>query len=69
MILFTRLRSDILRRKFTNTENQPFKEKYYKNTSPYYARIVSMCKRNGSLRLCVDLRPLNAFTNSDSRSH
>ncbi|XP_011878157.1 PREDICTED: uncharacterized protein LOC105567696, partial [Vollenhovia emeryi] len=27
--------------------------------SPYYSRIVPVRKKNGSLRLCVDLRPLN----------
>lgn len=27
--------------------------------SPYCARVVLVRKRNGSLRLCVDLRPLN----------
>jgi len=30
------------------------------STSPYYARIVPVHKKNGELRLCVDLRPLNA---------
>lgn len=30
------------------------------NTSPYCARIVPVRKKNGNLRLCVDLRPLNA---------
>lgn len=30
------------------------------NVSPYCARIVPMKKRNGDLRLCVDLRPFNA---------
>lgn len=28
--------------------------------SPYCARVVPVEKRNGTLRLCVDLRPLNA---------
>jgi len=30
-----------------------------KSTSPYCARIVPVRKKNGGLRLCVDLRPLN----------
>jgi len=30
------------------------------STSPYCARIVPVRKKNGKLRLCVDLRPLNA---------
>ncbi|XP_029163451.1 uncharacterized protein LOC114934906 [Nylanderia fulva] len=30
------------------------------STSPYCARIVPVRKKNGNLRLCVDLRPLNA---------
>jgi hypothetical protein len=30
------------------------------STSPYCARIVPVRKKNGELRLCVDLRPLNA---------
>ena len=29
------------------------------STSPYCARVVPMLKRDGSTRLCVDLRPLN----------
>lgn len=29
------------------------------STSPYCARVVPVRKKNGSLRLCVDLRPLN----------
>jgi len=28
--------------------------------SPYCTRIVSVKKKNGELRLCIDLRPLNA---------
>ncbi|CAL1672042.1 unnamed protein product [Lasius platythorax] len=31
-----------------------------RSTSPYCARIVPVRKKNGNLRLCVDLRPLNA---------
>lgn len=31
-----------------------------KSTSTYCARIVPVRKKNGTLRLCVDLRPLNA---------
>lgn len=30
------------------------------SSSPYCARVVPVRKKNGSLRLCVDLRPLNA---------
>lgn len=30
------------------------------STSPYCARVVPIRKRNGLLRLCVDLRPLNS---------
>lgn len=30
------------------------------STSPYCARVVPVRKRNGSMRLCVDLRPLNS---------
>jgi len=30
------------------------------SVSPYCARVVPVRKRNGKLRLCVDLRPLNA---------
>lgn len=30
------------------------------SNSPYYARIVPVKKQNGSMRLCVDLRPLNS---------
>lgn len=30
------------------------------STSPYCARIVPVKKKTGELRLCVDLRPLNA---------
>jgi len=30
------------------------------STSPYCARIVPVKKKNGDLRLCVDLRPLNS---------
>jgi len=29
------------------------------STSPYCARVVPVRKKNGTLRLCVDLRPLN----------
>jgi len=29
------------------------------SVSPYCARVISVRKRNGKLRLCVDLRPLN----------
>jgi len=29
------------------------------STSPYCARVVPVKKKNGTLRLCVDLRPLN----------
>lgn len=31
-----------------------------KSISPYCARVVPVKKKNGTLRLCVDLRPLNA---------
>lgn len=31
--------------------------------SPYCARVVPVRKRNGALRLCVDLRPLNSRVN------
>ncbi|XP_011883952.1 PREDICTED: uncharacterized protein LOC105571091, partial [Vollenhovia emeryi] len=30
------------------------------STSPYCARVVPVRKRNGQIRLCVDLRPLNS---------
>lgn len=30
------------------------------STSPYCARIVPIKKKNGDVRLCVDLRPLNS---------
>lgn len=30
------------------------------STSPYCARIVPVRKKNGTMRLCVDLRPLNS---------
>lgn len=30
------------------------------STSPYCSRVVPVSKRNGAMRLCVDLRPLNA---------
>lgn len=30
------------------------------STSPYCSRVVSVRKKNGTMRLCVDLRPLNA---------
>lgn len=30
------------------------------STSPYCSRVVPVRKKNGSLRLCVDLRPLNS---------
>ncbi|XP_011869954.1 PREDICTED: uncharacterized protein LOC105563185 [Vollenhovia emeryi] len=30
------------------------------STSPYCARVVPVRKRNGQMRLCIDLRPLNA---------
>lgn len=30
------------------------------STSPYCARVVPVSKKNGTMRLCVDLRPLNA---------
>lgn len=29
------------------------------SNSPYCARVVPVQKRNGAVRLCVDLRPLN----------
>lgn len=30
------------------------------STSPYCSRVVPIRKKNGSIRLCVDLRPLNS---------
>lgn len=30
------------------------------STSPYCARVVPVKKKNGTLRLCVNLRPLNS---------
>lgn len=30
------------------------------STSPYCARVVPIRKKNGSIRLCIDLRPLNS---------
>jgi len=63
MSRFTRSRQDVLRmaNDYREIIDDLLRREIIKpSKSPYCARVVSVRKRNGALRLCIDLRPLNS---------